>query len=485
MSGHEDSYYDYTDTDSELSYSSGYSSSSGSGSWWSGLWGNTVQRNQSGSSYTSDTYSWSDAEYQRRLQPLEDRQQRFESSMRNLESNVGQLEQDMLQRDRATQQRLQAQRSEFTQRLRQQQENTRRLIEAQDQRLTQLVREEQRQRQRAVADLQQQLNRIAADAARRQTVAASFVADITQIMTDVETLPHERFAPGEMENVRRHVRDAQSNLNADIPEAALSTAQNAYWQLVDLRSLVLQKEAEFMMFHQAALEKARAILEEARASRQCDIVFDDAADTEPLKLEVDFWTHGALTTLERGIQAREKTLVDGAESLSIDTVKDMLVALENEQAQVGAIVAAARDNIMAAQIRENLAQQVVSALQHQGYDFESAVYEGNDQRSAYVAKVVNRAGSEVVTVISPVAESCTRNRISIHSYDETFVDAGTLRQRAQDVIRLLAEEGLDVAPPTCQGDANQAYRDLNQVAARPPAVRLHTFQTPTTQFRGA
>lgn len=240
-----------------------------------------------------------------------------------------------------------------------------------------------------------------------------------------------------------------------------------------------------MMFHQAALEKARTILEEARATRQCDIVYDDVADTEPLKFEVDYWTHGALKKLEQDIQAMEKDLVDGAERLSIDEVKNMLKALENEQPKVGEIVIDARDNIMAAQIRENLAQQVVSALQYQGYDFESAVYEGNDQRGAYVAKVTNRAGSEVVTVINPVAESRTCSRISIHSYDETFVDAGTLRQRAQDVMRLLAEEGLDVAPPTCRGDADQAYRDLSQVAARPPAEQPHKDQPTTFQNRGA
>ncbi|MEZ4524904.1 MAG: hypothetical protein R2941_03175 [Desulfobacterales bacterium] len=66
------------------------------------------------------------------------------------------------------------------------------------------------------------------------------------------------------------------------------------------------------------------------------------------------------------------------------------------------IVEHARQNILASQLRSNIAELAAGAFQREGFAVEDAAYEGNDERNAYVVKMKNRAGSEVVTVISPV-----------------------------------------------------------------------------------
>ena len=465
-------------------------------SWWSNSSWSNVQRSQNDySNRVAEVRRQAEREYQQRLRPLEERQQRFESSLNNLKSNIGQVEREMLQRDRATQERLQQQRREFTNQLRRQWDETqhqfqhqrqeyRRLIDEQGCRMTQMVEEEHRQREKAVNHLQQQINQVVDDAARKHEIAKSFVADLTNILEETRQLPHDRFAPGQLDLVQRHIRDARSSLEAGIPEAALSTAQNAYWQLADLRTLVIQKEIEFMMIHHAALEEARTILEEARANRRCEIISGGGNDADKLELEVDYWTHGDLTALEQEIQTIERQLISEEKSLSVDAVKDILVSLENARSSMSKIVENARDNIMSSQVRFNVAELVVKALGSQGYDVEAGVYEGNDPRNAYVAKVKNRAGSEVVSVISPVADSCGKSRVSIHSYDETYVGEETLRQRSKDVAKLLSEEGLQVVPSTCMGNADRSYQDVAAVAARQPIAEKQRFEHVVNKQKG-
>ncbi len=474
MSGYEESYVDYND-DYYSSYTPSYTST----------------YNASYTQQINQIRRQAEQEYQQRLQPLEQRQRQFESTFQHLTSNLGQLERDMQTRNRATQQRLQEQQQEFTLRLRQQQDDIqtqfqrqqhdmhhrfqqqrqeyRHLIEEQGQLMTRQIEAERQQRIEAARHLQEQINHITADAARKQKVAEAFVADLTRILTETGQLPHERFAPGQMAQVQRHVQDARSSVAAGIPEAALSTAQNAYWQLTDLRALVMQKEAEFIMLHQGALEQARTILEQARAHRHCELVSQHGDREEPLALEVDYWTQGELSNLEQALGAIERRLVSEEQTLRTEEVQDMLLRLDEMQARIPAIVENARNHILSSQLRYNTAELVASALATQGFDVEAGVYEGGDQRGAYIAKVRNVAGTEVVTVISPVPDSAGKCRVAIHSYDETFVAEETLRERAKEVARLLAEEGLEVTPPACMGSADPAFRDLTAAATRLPA----------------
>ena len=495
MSGHEDSYVDYYDDSYDDSYDDDYEgnysykdnsySDSGGGSspfWFSWFRQSTVQSSQSDySDRIEEVRLQAEREYQQQLRPLEKRQQQFESSLNNLSSNIGQVEREMVQRDGLTQKRLQQQGNDFTKQLRQQRNDNqcqlqhqrqeyRRLIDEQGQHITNLVEEECRHRVKAVNNLQQQIKQITADASRKQEIATSFVADLTKILNETSKLPHERFAPGQLDLVQRHIRDAGSNVNAGIPEAALSTAQEAYWKLADLRSLVLQKEAEFMMLHQAALEEVRTILEEARLHRHCKVNPEGAEVGDSLEFEVDYWTCGELKAFEKDFQEIERKLVSQEKSLSTENLKEIIISMEDAEAKLIQIIKKARDGVIASQLRLNTAEMVVNALAPQGFDVDAGLYEGNDQRNAYVAKVRNRAGTEIVTVISPVPDNNGRCRVSIHSYDVTYVSAETLRDRAREVASLLEKEGLKVASPKCMGDADQSYRDLSVVAARQTEV---------------
>ncbi|MEE4359373.1 MAG: hypothetical protein V2I97_23075 [Desulfococcaceae bacterium] len=79
--------------------------------------------------------------------------------------------------------------------------------------------------------MQNQINVIVADADRKQAAASVFVSDLSKIMQETANLPHDRFAPGQMDAVRRHAEDANRSLNAGMPEACLRKPKPKSWKL--------------------------------------------------------------------------------------------------------------------------------------------------------------------------------------------------------------------------------------------------------------
>ncbi|MCW3488692.1 hypothetical protein [Dethiobacter alkaliphilus] len=320
-----------------------------------------------------------------------------------------------------------------------------------------------RQQERAARDMRGQIDAILAEARQKKETARRFFVDLSKLVEDTGNLPHGRFAPGKLEAVSRHVEDARRNYENNMPEASLSTAQQAYWDIADLREEVLSKQKEFIRIRQAALQEARILLETARANQKYQLEMGQGADSEVLALEVDYWTRGELSSFEAKVKALEKQLEKGKDTFTIEQVKEILSKITVMKPGLNEIVDRARENILASQLRVNMAEMVVDALQGQGFVLEDSAYEGGDERNAFVAKVKNVAGSEVVTVISPVKDEAGKNAVSIHSYDETFVDEDTLLERAEEVSSILSEGGLEAEAPVCAGKANPQYRDIAAV----------------------
>lgn len=404
-------------------------------------------------------------EMKNRLRPLEERQRRQEGVVKSLKSDLSRVEKD-------TQKRLNQQRKEFANRLDAQRGEYRKMIAEQDQKIDRVIEAERKNRQQAVQNLQGQIDAIVADANRKGDTAHSFVADLSKIVEEVNALPHDRFALGQLDALRRHVSDAQQSANAGMPEAALSTAQRTYWDVADLRVHVLAKEREFLLLHEAALEEARSLLAEARSNRQYKLELGKGQDRDEIDLEVDYWSHGELTQLENDISSLEKQLIDGESTLTSDQVRDIFSQLDALKPRMTQVVEHARDNILASQLRVNIADAAVEAFKSQGFAVADETYEGEDERNAYYVKLQNIAGSEVVTVISPVEGEFGKNEVAVHSYDETFVDDAVLRQRSEEMVSLMNEEGLRAEAPRHVGNANPECQNFEEIRKKMPASSI-------------
>jgi hypothetical protein len=445
-------------------------------------------------------------EFQQRLAPLEQRarqqeqeSQRLRSSLKDLEQNTQKRlkqqreefqsavrdaeyrQQQALQRETqrlesAMKQGFEQQRSEYLRITQQQRQEYTQLISQQDQKFTRLVAEERQARERGQQILQQQIDLVVSNLGqereRKAKLAGDLLADVEAIWSQIDRdYQHARFAPGKLADLRRGLEMARSNLQAGVTEAAIATTQQTYLDLADLRLELEQKEQEWLLLYNAAWEDLRSLIAEVQANRQCEVEVGSEGEAETFKLEVDYWAKGRLSEYEQQLDALKSQLKAGESTLTTEQVKELCDKIVGLQPVLGEIVEQAKLTILSSQLRVEIADRVVSVLSDLGYSLENpksdSVYEGDDQRNAYVVKVKNIAGDEVVTVISPEQEFGA-NSVSINTFSQTFVDETATQQNARAIFEALEEEGVQAkGQMECREQAKTEYQDMNAVKQRP------------------
>lgn len=394
----------------------------------------------------------------RRLSGVESRQRRYERMTQTLQSRLGSYE-------RKTARRLQQQRDDLSARLNAQQNEFSDLLDAADRKFSVMMSEERKRRRRDVADLQSRLDALAAQEEKKREAAREIIADLRAIAREIERLPLQRFAPGRMDDIRRHIADAEIGMSASMAEAALSTAQDAYWRLADLRDEVLEAEQVFFRLRQEAIQRGRDLLATAQSARRRAMEIDP--DTgEEMELDVDFWTGGGLARHEAELENQISELIDGEEILTIDDVRRWHEQLDATSGTTDELVQTAKAAVLASQIRFNLAQIALDVFETQGFRLYDSTYEGDDPRNAYVMKVRNIAGSEIVSVIAPFEGNFGENRLTLHAYDDAYSDETALDQRAGEIVAALNAEGVHASPPQPAGAADPRFRNIEVVRGR-------------------
>lgn len=446
-------------------------------------------------------------EMQQRLAPLEQRARQQEKETQRLRSNLGDLE-------RSTQQRLQQQRQEFQQSVRESEARQREALARESDRLesamregfeqqrteylritaqqrqeylglnqqldrkfSQLINEERQARQTGQRILQEQIDKvfdnIKQERQYKAKLAQDLLADVEQIWQQIDRdYQHQRFAPNKLADLQRNLELAKQNLTAGVSEAAIATSQETYLKLADLRLELEQKEQEWLLYYNAALEDLRTLIAEVQAHRQVEIELGEAGgEVETFREEVDFWTDGRLSAYEQKLNALEQELKDGEQTLTTEQIKQLAEQIEALRPELSEIADQAKLQVILSQMRAEIADKVVELLESYGYQLADpsadAAYEGTDYRNAYVVKVKNVAGDEVVTVISPEKEFGANN-ISINAFSDRLQDDKELRERAEDIFNALqVETGLELKGETqCHDQPREGYRDIEQVKGR-------------------
>ncbi len=444
-------------------------------------------------------------EFQQRLAPLEQRfqqqeqqTQRLQSSLRDLEINTQQrlqrqrqefqtglreveyrqqqaLQDETTRLESAIRQGLKQQRKEYLQITQQQRQEYTRLIAQQDQKFTQIIAEERLAREQGRKIIQQQINQVVTDIEqerqRKAKIAEDLLSDVEAIWEQIhQNYQHQRFAPGRLDDLRRGLELARSNIEAGVTEAAIATTQQTYLDLADLRLELVQKEQEWLLLYNAALEDLRSLIAEVQANRECEVEVGQGDEAQKFKLEVDYWVNGRLTEYEQQLHQLESQLTTGESTLTTEQVKEIGEKITALQPTLGDIVEQAKLAILSSQLRAEIADKVVEVLSSVGYTLvdanTDAVYEGDDQRNAYVVKVKNIAGDEVVTVISPEKEFGD-NSVSINTFSSTIVDEQATQQNAKAIFDALQQEGVQGSGSIeCNEQPRTEYQIMEEVKQR-------------------
>ncbi len=269
---------------------------------------------------------------------------------------------------------------------------------------------------------------------------------------------HEMFLPGQIEYLEQRLEQARANLEMGMPEAVLVAAQQLYLRYSEMRVELEQLTLEWQVLFQSAWENTCTLYTEAQALAQGNSL--PAADVEgnllPYDLDVNFWTGNRYTDFLEEVNLYLTRLEDTDHPLDLYSLQQLLnTEAPRLEETFENLILEARVSALNAQMRVNIADMVVEALQEQGFSLEEASFQQVDMREPYLARLSNYEGGQVMVTVSPYGNDLGENELHLESLDVEQRTSHELRQRWIEVHRALVGQGLDVGQPETAGSAGR------------------------------
>lgn len=275
----------------------------------------------------------------------------------------------------------------------------------------------------------------------KQSVA---LADFIQGQFD-----HERFLPGRLSRILGSLSFAQNNLAGGLFESSIQTSQQAFLQLSELHFELEQRTVEWQREYARAESALSQFIAELEMNANVNAI---GLEGEELTEQVDltYWSNGKYRALLE--KCRQLLTLLSQEQQSISTVE--LTKTHTELLQVvrekfESIIYEARLNALNSQLRMNIAEQALQALEMHGFRLNESGYSNKDMRAAFHASLENPDGSRVMIEVLPAEKSkqeLTNELVMItsHPYLKTEHEA---RIQWQELCRTLNECDLHVSRP--------------------------------------
>jgi hypothetical protein len=269
------------------------------------------------------------------------------------------------------------------------------------------------------------------------------LADAATLLNVIQsTYDHQKFTPGEVQRWCLVLTQAQQNLEQGFPDSAMSSAQTLYQGLAELRLTLQQVQSEWELLHASVLGRLRELQEMAQSMQHIPSFDLDGNDLNQT-IEVDFWSGRKLSRLTTAIRALQHRVENEPHTFS----SPQWIAILNEQipSLVKEMEAACHQAVQEAlnsQLRINIADIVVQALECQGFVLSSSDYEHEDKRRSYQAAVRNLGGDEILIGVEPGREAAGSNQLRLISADAAQRSEHELQQRAAEILESLRQFGV-------------------------------------------
>lgn len=376
------------------------------------------------------------------LNDLQRRQQDFSQSVSHTQDLVRRFEQDLSRSMVENQSRVaEAVQSSAGQLWR----NMQTLVAESENRTNAWLADEQAFRQQQFDSLQEQVAALSNHQTSMQDLALSWVEAAVAVGDFIQqNYDYAFFAPGQVERFSRELTLANQNINRGASEAGLSVAQQSYLHFSDLRIELEQRDAEWKLWSNVAREEAEKLYAAIQNSRTVRAMDMEGHEVE-VDIDVNAWTGRKLDGLLKLCAQVLDRINSGIPNVTAQDLYDIVdQQLPVLRQKLEKIVLEARMAVLSSQVRINIADMVVQALEEQGFDLKTAEYSGGDQRNDYGARVMSLDGSEVVINVVPVSKTPGRNELQIHSLDKEMRSEHELRQRAKEIAASLQKHGLAV-----------------------------------------
>ena len=323
-------------------------------------------------------------------------------------------------------------------------------LEFLSQRFTEEMQREREQYHRHLQSLSQRLDAYEQSEQSKAEAAQQWLRQIVAFAEFIqEHFDHERFLPGRVSRILGSLNFAQNNLAQGFFESSIQTSQQAFLQLSELHLELEQRIVEW----QTAYARARGALTQFIAEMEMNSrvnAFGLEGEELTEQVELSYWSNGRYRELLDKCRRLLALLSQEHRSLSTEeleqTYKDLLpVVVERFES----IIYEARLNALNSQLRMNIAERALQALEVQGFRLNAAGYANEDMRAAFTANLENPDGSRVLIEVLPtdqMKQELTNELVMItnHPYLKTEHEA---RLQWQELCRTLNQHDLQVSRP--------------------------------------
>ncbi|HEX6270425.1 MAG TPA: hypothetical protein VFZ43_09330 [Anaerolineales bacterium] len=393
------------------------------------------------------------------LQQIENRQQQLEQALSNLNHSFDLMEaetvQEILMQNALCYESLREIIEETT-------SDTNDSLALISQRFTEEIQREREQHGHNLHCLVQRFNtyeqneQVKAEAAHHWLKQSVVLADFIQ-----EQFDHERFLPGKLSRVLGSLDFAQNNLIQGFLEASMQTSQQALLQLSELHFELEQRSLEW----QTEYERARSALSQFVAELELNAsvnAFGLQGEELPEQVDLAYWSNGKYHQLLDKCKHLLALLSQDHQSISTEeltrTHTELLPVIT---ASFESIIYEARLNALNSQLRMNIAETALQALEVHGFTLSESGYVNQDMRAPFMAHLGNDDGSQVTIQVLPtdkVSQELANELVVItqHPYLKTEEAA---RMQWQELCRSLNQYDLSVSRPEVRASPPLAIPD--------------------------
>jgi tetratricopeptide (TPR) repeat protein len=264
---------------------------------------------------------------------------------------------------------------------------------------------------------------------------------------------HERFRPGRLSKIMQRLDFAQDNLAGGSADASLQSSQQAFLDLSELHFELEQCILEWQAEHEQAQNALTEMLSEIRLNSHVT-AFDLQGNALPEQVDLDYWTNGKYRLVLD--QCKKFLTLLCEEQLSTEEMKQIRTDVLPVIAQYfDSVVYEARLNALNSQLRINIADRALQALECHGFQLRGAGYTGKDMRASFTVHLENADGSQVSIEVLP-AQTKTQElaneliMISKHPHLKTEEEA---RLQWDELCRTFSQYQLNVSRPEIRSAA--------------------------------
>ena len=317
------------------------------------------------------------------------------------------------------------------------------------------VKEDVKKNKEKINNLISSLNK---EKKEKKELALFWINNLNSQIDMIKELDHEKFKPAELNRLLAQVELAKKNFDSGMYEAAISSLQERYLDAQDLFEEVFLLQKEFEDLKVKALEN----LDELKALLEAQRVVEYELEGERVEVDVDYWSEGRLSKIEKELLSLEKEIND--KSTSTKRLKEILDYQEKLKEELINISEKAKHNLFMYQARVDSANDIIDILDEMGFEAVDNALLADDKRKSLFVKFENESEEEIMVILSPKDDKNVANiMFDIESTNPKFKDL-----RLNNILKELNKKGVRVENFACTDSENprniiNEFKDFEKV----------------------